>query len=140
MVAAQGARQRAHELDHGAEPAGRRERRVVGGHLGADHRPPGLGHGRVLPLRRVRVAAGVGRDDERPLRPDGVAQRLDDRLRAAADPAERRDRRVHQQHAAGPHAERAQVAGQPVTRDRPARAGARLDAPLLAAHPGRGVW
>ena len=110
---------------------GRRHARVEARQLLADRRPPRLGHRRVAPAGRVGVPARVRRDDERPVRPERVEQPLDDRLRAAADPAERGHRRVHEQHAPGPHAEPAEVRRHARAGD---RSGARADPFELFCH------
>ena len=76
----------------------------------------------------------------RPASPPGRARRagLHDGLGAAAHPAERRQRRVHQQHAARPDAEPAEVGGDPRARDR--RAARLDDAPLGQRGHARSIF
>ena len=104
--AAARARPRARELDHDAERARRRasrgRRRGISARI-TGHQSSGTGgschsDGSELPFVCVGTTSV-------PSGPSASSSALDDRLRAAAHPAERRERRVHEQHAAGPHAE-----------------------------------
>ena len=63
------------------------------------------------------------RHDERALVPDGPLERENDRDRAAADPAERAERRVDEHDAACLDSERREISGQRVDRRRGLRVG-----------------
>ncbi len=100
----------AEELGKAPHEPGTSLLRIIGGHRFPDHRPPGFGHGRILPIGRLRQIGRMSRNDESAGRSERPCERFYHCERSAANPSDLAERRVDEHHSS--YAQIVQVPGQ----------------------------